>query len=105
MNIKILEKVKGRDGYLILVDTGLSGTYKYLTVIQDFEGCVSIIDKGRKELSKDTVENMTKGDTSIFDLIDRVYIGVPISYNIPIVKKLFDNVYKELSIKSQFYTQ
>lgn len=39
MNIKILEKVKGKDGYLILVDTGLSGSYKYLTIIQDFEGC------------------------------------------------------------------
>lgn len=98
MNIKILEKVKGKDGYLILVDTGLSGAYKYLTIIQDFEGCGSVIETGRKELSKDMVESMAKGHASIFDSLYSVYTGVPISYSIPIVKKLFDNVCKELSI-------
>lgn len=98
MNIKILEKVKGKDGYLILVDTGLSGSYKYLTIIQDFEGCGSVIETGRKELSKDRVESMAKGHASIFDLLYSVYTGVPISYSSPIVKKLFDNVCKELSI-------
>lgn len=98
MNIKILEKVKGKDGYLILVDTGLSGTYEYLTIIQDFEGCGSVIETGRKELSKSTVESMTKGHMSIFDLIDNVQYGLPMSYGIPIIKKLFDNVCKELSI-------
>lgn len=97
MNIKILEKVKGKDGYLILVDTGLSGTYKYLTVIQDFEGCGSVIEMGMLELDKNKVEMVAKG-ISIFELLNVVYTGVPISYNIPIVKKLFDNVCKELSI-------
>lgn len=98
MDIKILEKVKCKDGYLILVDTGLSGVYKNLTVIQDFEGCGSVIETGKKELSKSTVENMTKGQMSILDLISGVQYGIPLSYGIPVVKKLFDNVCKELSI-------
>lgn len=41
---------------------------------------------------------MAKGHASIFDLLYSVYTGVPISYSSPIVKKLFDNVCKELSI-------
>lgn len=97
MNIKILEKVKCKDGYLILVDTGLSGVYKNLTVIQDFEGCGSVIEMGTSELSKNQVEMIAKG-ISIFELMEIVYAGVSVSYNIPIVKKLFDDVCKELAV-------